>query len=387
MTNFMKLGLCERLAHALAELGYNEPTEIQSKTIPVILSGKDVMASAQTGSGKTAAYALPIIECLQEPHRKPRSLVLAPTRELALQVEAQFKLFGKYCKLRVASLYGGVGYDTQIRALRRGVDIIIATPGRLLDHIERRTADLSQVEILVLDEADRMLDMGFMPQVVKIVTGLSRERQTLMLSATIDSQVERIAARFLVEPVIVRVNPHQVEPKEIEQKIFHVDEFGKDALLLKLIGELSMTSVLVFTGTKRRATWVKNRLRDSNVAAEEIHGDISQNQREQTLAKYRQGAFPVLVATDVAARGLDIPAISHVVNYDIPKSPEDYVHRIGRTGRAGRIGVAVSFVSQDQRHLIRDIERKIGRLLDPDSQGRKILQPRRNRTMARRRIV
>ncbi len=365
MISFTELGLSKPVTRAIEEMGYVTPTEIQLKTIPVAMAGKDLMASAQTGSGKTAAYALPIIECLQDPEVKPRALILAPTRELVLQVEEQVQIFGKYCELKVATVYGGVKYNPQIAALKRGVDIIVATPGRLLDHMERRTVDLSAIEILVLDEADRMLDMGFMPQVNKIVRGLSTERQTMMFSATFDQQVERIAARYLIEPVRINANTQRVDPIEIEQKIFHVDEFSKDDLLVRLIDEMSMTSVLVFTGTKRRATWVKDRLRERRVRAEEIHGDIAQSQREQILSQYRDGEFPVLVATDLAARGIDIPAISHVINYDIPESPDDYVHRIGRTGRAGRSGVAVSFVSGEQRHLVRDIERRIGRALDP----------------------
>ncbi|HEY9868093.1 MAG TPA: DEAD/DEAH box helicase [Candidatus Obscuribacterales bacterium] len=387
MRNFAELGLSKPILAALRECGYTEPTEIQRKTIGVMLSGQDVMASAQTGSGKTAAFALPIIECLEEPDSKPRALVLVPTRELALQVEEQFMLFGKYSRLRSVTLYGGTGYESQTRALRRGVDIIVATPGRLLDYIERKMVDLASIEILVLDEADRLLDMGFMPQVRRIVARLSRERQTAMFSATIDRQVEQIAWEFLIDPVTVQANKQQIEPTEIDQRIFHVHEFGKDALLARLIGDLNMTSVLVFTSTKRKATWVKSRLRDLSVPAEEIHGDIAQSQREKTLTRYREGNFQVLVATDVAARGLDIPHISHVVNYDLPESPEDYVHRIGRTGRAGRSGMALSFVSEEQRHLVREIEKLIGRPLDPGKQSDKTPAPRRFGSMRRQRVV
>ncbi len=388
MTNFCELGLSKPTIRALEEFGYTEPTEIQNKTIPVILAGRDLMASAQTGSGKTAAFALPIIDCLEEPADKPRALVLAPTRELAVQVEEQFENFAKFSKLRTVTLYGGVGYDKQIKSLTRGVDIIVATPGRLFDHITRKTCDLAGIEILVLDEADRMLDMGFMPQVRKIIQKLSKERQTLMFSATIDSQVERLASEYLVEPITVRANAKQIEPSEIEQKFFYVSEFEKDALLAQLIKEHKMNSVLVFTKTRRKAAWVKNRLRDAYVMAEEIHGDISQAQRERTLSKYREGKFAVLVATDVAARGLDIPSISHVINYDLSETPEDYVHRIGRTGRAGRSGIAFSFVSEEQRHLIRDIEKVVGKTLDPNAgKERKSLPSRGFRGGARRRIV
>jgi ATP-dependent RNA helicase RhlE len=377
--NFFELGLTRKASVALEALGFVEPTEIQHKTIPVILTGRDLMASAETGSGKTAAYALPIIQALKgSSERKPRVLVLVPTRELALQVQTQFDRFSNNSGLRTVTIYGGIGYEKQTRVLRRGVDIIVATPGRLFDHIERENADLSRVTMLVLDEADRMLDMGFMPQVRKIVAEMSDRRQTLMFSATISKSVERSALEFLTNPVTVLVNTQQVEPTAIEQRIYHVDEGGKDALLIQLIRDQpEFSSVLVFAKTRRKAAKIRKRLCASNVSAEEIHGDISQSQREKTLARYRDGQFLVLVATDIAARGLDIPAISHVVNYDLPMSAADYVHRIGRTGRAGRSGVAHSFVSADQRHLVRDIEKVTGRQLDPNSQSKNTSEPRR----------
>ncbi len=388
MTNFIELGLSKPCVLALALAGITEPTEIQEKSIPLIFAGRDVMASAQTGSGKTAAYALPVIECLEQPDVKPRALVLVPTRELALQVMDQFTRFSKHCSLRAVTLYGGTGYETQTRALKRGVDVIVATPGRLYDHIERKNCDLSQIEIFVLDEADRLLDMGFMPQVRKIIAKVSKERQTLMFSATIDARIERIAGDFMDDPITVRVNPTQVEPIEIAQEIMYVTEFSKDALLAKLIVEHNMNSAIVFTRTRRRASWVTDRLKDAGIKAEEIHSDISQSQRERTLDNFREARFPILVATDVAARGLDIPAISHVINYDLPDSPDDYVHRIGRTGRAGRTGVAFSFVSDEQRHLVRDIEKRIGKSLDPSGDGKKpvisaprLSKPRRRRVM------
>lgn len=368
MTTFSELGFSKPTLAALLECGYTEPTEIQHETIGLTLSGKDIMASAETGSGKTAAYALPIIDCLAEPERQPRALILVPTRELAVQVDEQFKKFGKYTKLRSVTIYGGIGYDKQKNELKKGADILVATPGRMLDYLERGTISLSGIEMLVLDEADRLLDMGFMPQVRRIVRSLSKERQTLMFSATINGQVEMIAREFLTEPVTVRVNNSQIEPKEIQQKIYRVHEFSKDELLAKLIRDLS-TSVIVFTKTKRKATWVMDRLREAKVPAEEIHGDITQSQREKTLLRYRKGAFKVLVATDVAARGLDIPDISHVINYDLPDSPEDYVHRIGRTGRAGRSGMALSFVSDEQIFLMRDIEKVIGRKLELEGES------------------
>jgi len=367
--NFSELGLSKRIAAALEQLGFVDPTEIQSRAIPVILAGRDLMASAETGSGKTAAYVLPIVQRLKgSSERLPRALVVVPTRELALQVHSQVERFSGGSGMRVVTIYGGTGYDKQVRLLRRGTDVVVATPGRLFDLIEQGSVDLSMVETLVLDEADRMLDMGFLPQVRKIIARLGRRRQTLMFSATIDPAVERIAGEFLVNPAVVRVNSGRVEPTAIDQRIFHVDETGKEALLIQLIkSEPDVKSVLVFARTRRRAAKIRKRLCAADVRAEEIHGDISQSQREKTLARYRDGLFSVLIATDIAARGLDIPAISHVFNYDLPDSPADYVHRIGRTGRAGRSGVALSFVSAEQRHLIRGIERVTGRALDPNA--------------------
>ncbi len=385
---FIELGLSERIAGALETFGFAEPTEIQEKAIPVILSGRDIMASAETGSGKTAAYALPIIQSHKVTlPRKPRTLVLVPTRELALQVQSQFDRFSNQSGLRSLTVYGGTGYEKQTRLLRRGVDVIVATPGRLNDHIQRGNADLSQVTVLVLDEADRMLDMGFMPQVRQIVDKMPNRSQTLLFSATISKSVELAAAEYLHSPITIRVNMDRLEPSAIDQRIYHVDESGKDALLVQLIKDQpEVKSVLVFTKTRSKAARIRKRLCASNVPAEEIHGDISQAQREKTLTRYRDGVFSVLVATDIAARGLDIPAISHVVNYDLPNTATDYVHRIGRTGRAGRSGIALSFVCADQRHLIRDIERVTGHQLDPDGPGQKAA-PRRFRGDHRRRVA
>jgi ATP-dependent RNA helicase RhlE len=378
LTNFIQLGLPKYICAALTDIGYSEATEIQEKAIPLLRAGQDLMGSAHTGSGKTAAFALPIIEYIDRcraaearsrtegsPPVKvvTRALVLVPTRELALQVAEEFQRFSKNYPLRVATIYGGAGYGSQLRALKQGVHVIVATPGRLFDHIERKTINLTTIEKLVLDEADRLMDMGFMPQVRRIVARLPKQRQTAMFSATINRRIEEIGAEYLINPQVVRANTGQVEPQEIEQRLIDVDEFDKDALLLKLIQAGDMSTVLVFTETRRKASWVKCRLRDANVMAEELHSDIPQSQREKTLARYREGKFSILVATDVAARGLDIPAISHVVNYDLPGSSEDYVHRIGRTGRAGRKGIALSFVSKEQKHLVRDIQRMTGKQL------------------------
>ncbi len=359
MNTFAELGLSKRALTSLEEAGFTSPTEIQCKTIGLVGAGKDIVASAQTGSGKTIAYALPIIDLLGTRQGKTRALIMVPTRELAIQVKDELDRFGKTSSLRTAVLYGGTGYDKQLRQLRSGADIIVATPGRLLDCVNRQYADLSAVRALVLDEADRLLDMGFMPQIRKVISFVPKERQTLMFSATIDVRMHHLAAEFLRNPVIVKANAAQIEPSSIDQKFHYIDDFDKDDLLLKLLQEPEMDSVLIFTSTRRKAKWVADRLRQSKVEAEEIHGDISQNQRERTMHQYRKGTFSVLVATDVAARGLDIPSITHVINYDLPNSAADYVHRIGRTGRAGRTGIAHSFVSWEQRYLVRDIEKVI----------------------------
>jgi ATP-dependent RNA helicase RhlE len=379
LTTFSNLGLCRPVIAALENLNYKQPTPIQHQAIPHLIAGRDIVASAETGSGKTAAYALPILECLQEPEGFPRALVICPTRELAVQVQEQFEIFAQHTNLKSLAVYGGTGFDSQTRALKKGVDILVATPGRLLDHMERKHVDISQVEMLVLDEADRLLDMGFMPQVRRIIAKVPTERQTLMFSATIDERVKSVAAQYLKDPVVVQINTGRVEPKEIAQIVYHVHEFDKDQLLLRLLGEMEMTSVIVFTKTRMRADWVFDRLQEAKISAEPIHGDITQVKRERTLRKFKAGELRVLVATDVAARGLDIPEVGHVINYDLPGTPEDYVHRIGRTGRAGRSGIALSFIAEDERYLVRDIERVIGKRLDTtDTSEPKVkLPPRR----------
>ncbi len=374
---FSELGLAKRISDDLETLGFTEPTEIQVKAIPSIIAGKDILGSAETGSGKTAAYALPIVQALRSGSKHmPRALILVPTRELAVQVSDEVVRFANKCGMRVVTIYGGVGFEKQARLLNRGVDVIVATPGRLNDHIEQGNAKLANVNFLVLDEADRMLDMGFTPQVRKIVGEIKGPRQTVMFSATINKAVARSGEEFLKDPITVAVNTDRVEPISIEQKIHLVQEEGKTKLLVDLLNEpmndplndhLIQRTVLVFTKTRHRATKICKILNGANIRAGEIHSDISQNKRESTLKQFRDGRISVLVATDIAARGLDVPSISHVVNYDLPLSAADYVHRIGRTGRAGRSGIALSFVSDDQRYLVRDIERVTGRSLDPDS--------------------
>jgi len=369
---FIELGLAERLSNDLEKIGFVEPTEIQEKTIPAILAGHDIMASAETGSGKTAAYALPIINGMRSGSKPlPRALILVPTRELAVQVNDEIVRFANKCGIRTVTIYGGVSMFNQIRLIKKGVDVIVATPGRLFDHIEQGNVNLSKVQTLVLDEADRMLDMGFTPQVRRIVAKVEGPRQTVMFSATINKAVEKTGEEFLTNPVNIFVNTNRVEPATIDQKIHLVSEEGKTPLLIELLSkqltDAAQNTVLVYTKTRHRASKICKKLNDSNISAGEIHSDISQNKRESTLKKFRSGEISVLVATDVAARGLDVPAISHVINFDLPLGAADYVHRIGRTGRAGRSGIALSFVSNEQRYLIRDIEKVTGRSLDPDS--------------------
>ncbi len=363
MNSFAELGLSKQALVCLETIGFTEPTEIQVKAIGPMLNRCDVMASAQTGSGKTAAYVLPMIDRLAKRTKKVRALVLVPTRELAMQVKVEFERFGSHAQIRTTVLYGGTGYERQTRELRAGPDVIVATPGRLLDMIQRRMVDLSMVEMLILDEADRLMDFGFMPQIRNIVEGIPKQRQTAMFSATFDQRVERLSKDYLINPVRMAVQSERLEPSSIDQQFHKTNEPEKEALLLEIISDAGTGSVLVFTKTRRKAKKVAANLRAAAIQAYEIHGDVSQNQRERTLERYRSGKFTVLVATDVAARGLDIPTISHVVNYDLPQSPEDYVHRIGRTGRAGRAGCSHTFVCDSDRRTLRDIEKVVGRTL------------------------
>jgi ATP-dependent RNA helicase RhlE len=363
LTTFAELGLSKPVLARIEEIGFTVPTEIQTKTITTIISGRDLMGSAETGSGKTAAYALPIIEQLRAQGKRYAALVLVPTRELAIQVRTEFDRLLIPSKGRTAAIYGGCSYHKQLEELRRNPAIVVATPGRLIDLLGQNLVNLSAVRCLVLDEADRLMDLGFMPQVRKIVARLPKDRQTVMFSATFDARIERLAVEYLRDPVRAEAKQQRIEPSTIEQKFHQIKEGEKDELLLQLVTQAGEGSVLVFTRTRRKAKTVARRLRDANVGAKEIHGDISQNQRERTLEQYRKGQFTVLVATDIAARGLDIPAITHVVNYDLPQSPSDYVHRIGRTGRAGRSGWSHSFVAQDDTAKLRDIERLVGRQL------------------------
>lgn len=363
MNTFAELGLSKQALICLDKLGFAEPTEIQSKAIGPMLANRDVMASAQTGSGKTAAYALPVLERLGTRTKKCRALVLVPTRELALQVKVQFERFSALTQIKTTVLYGGTGYDKQTRELRAGPDIIVATPGRLQDFMQRGMVNLSTIQMLILDESDRLLDLGFAPQIRNIVQKLPRKRQTAMFSATIDLRVERLSKDYLTDPVRVAARAERIEPASIDQQFHQTTETEKNALLLKVISDAGEGSVLVFTKTRHKARKLAAHLRAASVQAHEIHGDISQSKREKTLDQYRKGKFTVLVGTDVAARGLDIPAISHVINYDLPQSPADYIHRIGRTGRAGRSGCSHTFVCDSDWGSLRQIEKLVGRTL------------------------
>lgn len=360
--NFNTSGLRSELLDAVESRGYKEMTPIQSKAIPAILEGKDVLGGAQTGTGKTAAFALPILHRLsdsddsQKRNRTPRALVLTPTRELADQVGESFKDYGKYLKLRSTSIYGGVGINPQISALRKGVDIVIATPGRLLDHLDHRTINLDQIETLILDEADRMLDMGFIRDIQKILKYLPAKRQNLMFSATYDKDIRKLANGLLNNPVSVEVAGRNTAAEKVEQFVHHVDKTQKRHLLAHLIKTEGWYQVLVFVRTKHGANRLAKQLAQGKIPSAAIHGDKSQGARTRALSQFKQGDLQVLVATDVAARGIHLEELTHVVNFDLPQVPEDYVHRIGRTGRAGKSGTAISFVSSDEKKLLQRIE-------------------------------
>lgn len=357
---FNELGLSAELLRAVEEKGYRETTAVQQQAIPLILAGRDVLAGAQTGTGKTAAFALPLLAHLQTStsnRRRVRALVLTPTRELAAQVADSVRAYGSHLPFRTATIFGGVSINPQIDKLRRGVDVIVATPGRLLDHLGQKTVDLSGVEVLVLDEADRMLDMGFIRDMRKIFAVLPRQRQTLMFSATFSDDIRRLAADQLDDPVAVQVTPRNTAVERVSQVVHPVDRARKRELLSHLIGTGHWKQVLVFTRTKHGANRLAQQLNDDGIVSSAIHGNKSQGARTRALADFKQSQVRVLVATDIAARGLDIERLPHVVNYELPHVAEDYVHRIGRTARAGQDGQAVSLVCVDEKHLLGDIER------------------------------
>jgi ATP-dependent RNA helicase RhlE len=361
---FSDFALRPQLLQAVTELGYVEPTPIQERAIPVVLEGRDLMAAAQTGTGKTAAFALPVLERLMQAPatgRSPRALILVPTRELATQVSDGFRALARHLPLRGALIFGGVSPRPQIDALARGLDIIVATPGRLLDHLQTRAVDLSHIETVVLDEADRMLDMGFIRPIRKLIAALPAKRQTLMFSATFSDDIRQLAKSLLRDPVSIDISPRNSPPSLVDHQVYYVDTAGKHPLLKRLLMDGGITQSLVFTRTKHGANRLATRLAQDGLACAAIHGNKSQAARTRALSDFKQGRVQILVATDIAARGLDISEMPHVVNFELPHVPEDYVHRIGRTGRAGSRGRAVSLVSRDERDRLRAIEKMLGR--------------------------
>lgn len=362
--SFESLGLAEPLLRALRDRQYTTPTPIQAKAIPPLLEGLDLMGSAQTGTGKTAAFTLPILHRMAAAPKRPapqqfRTLVLTPTRELAVQVAESFREYGKHQRLSIALVYGGVGAGPQIRALERGLDILVATPGRLLDLIGQGFIDLSTVTHSVLDEADHMLDMGFIHDIKKIVRLLPQKRQSLFFSATMSKEIESLSRNILGQPARITIQPEQATAEKVDQALYYVSKPDKRKLLLHLLEEESMESLLVFSRTKHGANKIVKILERAGHKAAAIHGNKSQNARQKALGEFKDGALNVLVATDIAARGIDVDELSHVINYDLPNVPETYVHRIGRTGRAKASGIAISFCDTEERTYLKDIQKLI----------------------------
>ncbi|MDB6027084.1 MAG: helicase [Verrucomicrobiales bacterium] len=364
--SFRELGLDPKILQAVQEAGYTEPTPIQTAAIPQILHGHDLIGIAQTGTGKTAAFTLPMLTKLAPVLgtagvRGTRALILAPTRELAVQIDENVRAYGRHLPLRVATIFGGVGENPQIQALRNGTNIIIACPGRLLDLMGRRCADFSALQYLVLDEADRMLDMGFLPSIRQIIKSLPQKRQTLLFSATLSREIESLTHEFQRSPKIVQIGRRANPAETVTQLVYEVPKALKPALLIHLLADPSMNMVLVFSRMKHSADRIARNLESKGIATATLHSNRSQNQRLRALKDFKSGAVRVLVATDIAARGIDVDGISHVVNYDFPMHPEDYVHRIGRTGRAHAVGDAISFVTPEDQGELRSLERFIGR--------------------------
>jgi len=374
--SFVDLGLADDIVRAVSEQGYTEPTPIQTQAIPAVLSGGDLLAAAQTGTGKTAGFTLPMLHRLSTSGVKHasrtspriiRALVLTPTRELAAQVEESVRIYGKYLNLNSAVIFGGVGINPQITLLKQGVDILVATPGRLLDHMQQGTVNLNNIEILVLDEADRMLDMGFIRDIRKVLAALPPKRQNLLFSATFSDEIKALANGLLNAPTTIEVARRNSTVEIIEQKVHPVDRDRKHPLLAHLIKSQQWSQVLVFTRTKHGANRLVDQLAKDGISGMAIHGNKSQSARTKALAEFKDGKLQVLVATDIAARGIDIDQLPHVVNYDLPNVPEDYVHRIGRTGRAGASGEAVSLVCVDEHELLKNIEKLIKRKLPSET--------------------
>jgi ATP-dependent RNA helicase RhlE len=369
--SFAELGLCPELLRALADEGYEKPTPIQAQAIPVVVSGRDLLGAAQTGTGKTAAFTLPILNRLASQPRDaattaraapPKVLVLVPTRELAAQVGDSVRTYGRHLPaIKTAIIFGGVGINPQIDQLRRGVDVIVATPGRLLDHLQQRTVNLSGIQMLVLDEADRMLDMGFIRDIRRVIQALPAKRQNLLFSATFNPEIRGLAEGLLHDPASVDVAPRNTAAETVAQRVHPVDKGRKTALIAHLVKQGDWKQVLIFTRTKHGANRLAEQLVREGILSDAIHGNKSQNARTRALADFKAGKIRVLVATDIAARGIDIDQLPHVINHELPNVPEDYVHRIGRTGRAGAEGEAISLVSGDEKTFLKDIERLLRR--------------------------
>lgn len=360
---FSPLGLGPKITKVLREQKYTEPTPIQAKAVPLILEGRDIIGVAQTGTGKTAAFVLPLLERLaREPRRRGvRALVVAPTRELVAQIDENVRIYGRYLDVRSMTISGGVSDRPQIGALKRGVDIVVATPGRLIDLMSSRHITFGDLDVVVLDEADRMLDMGFLPAIRQILAALPEKRQTLLFSATLSDQIEKVAAEFLKDPSIAQIGRRSTAAEAVSQWVVETPRDLKNDTLIHLLTDAALEMVLVFSRTKHGADKIARKLDQSGVKVATLHSNRTQGQRAQALSRFRSGEVRVLVATDIAARGIDVDGISHVINYDFPPQPEDYVHRIGRTGRAHAIGDAVSFVTPDDRANLQRLERFLGR--------------------------
>ena len=357
---FSKLGLSHAMLEGVKAMGYTDPTPIQLRAIPLVLEGRDIIGSAQTGTGKTAAFALPILTKLKSHERAPRALILEPTRELAAQVETAFRDYSRFTDLNVAVFYGGVGYEKQLQALKSGVDVIVATPGRLLDHMEQGNCNLSHIQHVVLDEADRMLDMGFLPDVKRILQKCPKDRQSMLFSATVPPAIETLIQWAMRNPETIEIGARRSPAETVKHVIYQVSDTQKTDLLLELLKRVNYDSVIIFCRTKHGADRVAHTLQRANHAVAILHSNRTQREREEALDGFRHGKFEVLVATDIAARGLDIANVSHVINFDVPQHPEDYVHRIGRTGRAENTGDAFTLmVAEDAMHVF-SIERFIG---------------------------
>lgn len=366
---FEELNIIEPILKALKDENYKEASKIQEEAIPSILLGRDLLGCAQTGTGKTAAFAIPTLQLLynsnkNEKKNKIQSLILTPTRELAIQIYESIQSYGKNLNLKSAAIFGGVSQKPQEEVLKKGVDILIATPGRLNDLVNQKIIDLSEIEIFILDEADRMLDMGFINDVKKVIRYIPKKRQTLFFSATMPSEIKNLVSTLLVDPVVVEVTPVSSTADKIEQSLYYVDKTNKKKLLVSLLKTSEIKSALVFTRTKSDANRLVKYLEDAKIGAKAIHGNKSQNARQQALQSFKDKEIQVLIATDIAARGIDIDELSHVINYGLPNIPETYVHRIGRTGRAGQCGIAISFSDVDEMPYVRDIEKLINKKID-----------------------